>query len=561
MSQSPVAQSLGEKGSDLKGYEAAWSAVTRLMRRGWSWSGHERNCAFLNAGIGSDSNASRFAAAAAVCGLDFPDDGRAAARIDWDGDGDEDLFVTARSAPRLRFLRNKRDPASASSVSFRLVGANGNTGAVGARVELLLEREDAPKLVRSRRIGEGFLAQSSEWLHFGIGSEQALRVRVDWPSGATQIFEGPFPSDRWVLIEGHEAAREWRARETASAEDYALAVHEPTERGRLVLAREMPMPALAIELEDGRAAELFGIAADAPKPPGRVIALQTWASWCAPCRTELRVWAKAKGQLDEANISVIALSLDEQAERDTATDILNGFAWPHSRAFATRSSIEILEVMQAAVRDSEVRMPVPTTWLFNDVGYLVSIYFGPVSPQTVIADRALLHLDEAARLEAAQLYPGRWFLEPEGNGIEALAAAFRRQGLDEAAAELQRANIDVVDFEKLDFLLKVADARAGQGRMEEALESFQEAIKIDPSSFEARRGVGLAAHSLRRFDLAKAAYREAIRIRPTDATMRFQLGRVALSLKDPGLAQSQLRALNSVGSPLAQQLQAMIDGE
>ena len=53
-SQSPT------EGEDASEYQDAWAAVSRLMDSGASWSGHERNCAYLNLGDG------RFADVSAV---------------------------------------------------------------------------------------------------------------------------------------------------------------------------------------------------------------------------------------------------------------------------------------------------------------------------------------------------------------------------------------------------------------------------------------------------------------------------------------------------------------
>ncbi|NIP94492.1 MAG: hypothetical protein GWO24_14035, partial [Akkermansiaceae bacterium] len=67
---------------------------------GRSFSGHEKNCCFLNTGGG------RFADVSAAVGLAFDDDGRAVSVCDWDFDGRQDLWVTNRTAPRVRLLRN-----------------------------------------------------------------------------------------------------------------------------------------------------------------------------------------------------------------------------------------------------------------------------------------------------------------------------------------------------------------------------------------------------------------------------------------------------------------------
>ena len=102
-----------------------------LIRSGASFSGRERNCAFLNTGD------DRFANISAVSGIDFPDDGRAIALSDWDQDGDLDVWFANRSGPQVRFLRNDV-PTKNNWIAFRLEGKTCNRDAIGARVEVTL---------------------------------------------------------------------------------------------------------------------------------------------------------------------------------------------------------------------------------------------------------------------------------------------------------------------------------------------------------------------------------------------------------------------------------------
>jgi len=49
------------------------------------------------------------------------------------------------------------------------------------------------KLVKSVRAGEGFISQSSKWLHFGMGNADGeIEVVVRWPDGARGWITGHF---------------------------------------------------------------------------------------------------------------------------------------------------------------------------------------------------------------------------------------------------------------------------------------------------------------------------------------------------------------------------------
>ena len=125
--------------------------LSRMVREGRSWSGRERNCSFLNTG------SERFATVSAISGLDFPDDARAIGLVDWDQDGDQDLWVSNRNAPRLRFLRNDT-PSGSHFLGLRLQGdgTTTNRDAIGARVEVA--GAAGRTLLKTLRAGEGFLS-------------------------------------------------------------------------------------------------------------------------------------------------------------------------------------------------------------------------------------------------------------------------------------------------------------------------------------------------------------------------------------------------------------------
>ena len=76
MSRSPNEGDPSVATTASEAYLAGWAATMDLVRSGRSFSGRERNCAFLGGPGG------RFADVSAAAGLDHPDDGRALAVCD-----------------------------------------------------------------------------------------------------------------------------------------------------------------------------------------------------------------------------------------------------------------------------------------------------------------------------------------------------------------------------------------------------------------------------------------------------------------------------------------------
>ena len=92
------------------------SQLSKMIEQGRSFSGQEKNCFYLNTG-----KKGKFSDISFLSGVDFPDDGRAVASVDWDQDGDLDLFISNRNAPRIRYLRNDLND-SRNSIPISLKG-------------------------------------------------------------------------------------------------------------------------------------------------------------------------------------------------------------------------------------------------------------------------------------------------------------------------------------------------------------------------------------------------------------------------------------------------------
>lgn len=140
-----------------------------------------------------------------VSGADAVGDGRAFAKLDWDKDGDIDMVLTNANAPRVQLFENQVGSGDGGALWVDLHGSakqgalrGSNRDAIGARVVVRTQSGDRHA---EKRAGEGFAAQNSGWLHFGLGAlDSAEGLSVYWPSGKQSDVEGPLQAGSRIRI-------------------------------------------------------------------------------------------------------------------------------------------------------------------------------------------------------------------------------------------------------------------------------------------------------------------------------------------------------------------------
>ncbi|MHB8862001.1 MAG: FG-GAP-like repeat-containing protein [Pirellulaceae bacterium] len=124
--------------------------------------------------------------------------GRAAARLDWDRDGDPDVAVVHQDAP-LALLSNETQ-GSGGVLVLVLHGVQSNRDAIGTRVHVSCAGQ-----VQVQEIcgGDGFYVTNERRQFVGLGSAAtADSVEIIWPSGARQTLQDVSANSLVVLIEG-----------------------------------------------------------------------------------------------------------------------------------------------------------------------------------------------------------------------------------------------------------------------------------------------------------------------------------------------------------------------
>jgi hypothetical protein len=126
----------------------------------------------------------RFTDAAARGGAFFgtPLNGRGAATLDFDNDGRLDLLITTL-ANRAILLRN-RSPGDHAWLTLDLRGRRGNRNAYGASITA---RAAGRSWVAEAHCPTGFLLQSDPRVHLGLGSARGVEeLEIRWPGGQVQ---------------------------------------------------------------------------------------------------------------------------------------------------------------------------------------------------------------------------------------------------------------------------------------------------------------------------------------------------------------------------------------
>lgn len=471
-------------------YAQGAAQLNRLVREGRSFSGYERNCSYLN------TQGGRFANVSTVSGLDYPDDGRAIAAGDWDFDGDVDFWVANRTGPQLRWMRNDLQTGH-HFLAIRLRGKQSNRDAIGATVRLYLAGQSNP-LTKSLRAGEGYLAQGSKWLHFGLGAQQEVeKLEILWPSGALDTISQLSADGFYTVEESAPQAIAWEPPRLDAVEVPKAKKQTPSEgsRSQVLLSRGAPLPPLPYRSASGESL-------DASHTQGKPRLVNLWATWCQPCLLELKEWSQYEDEFNEAGIDVLALSVDRISQDQTKSQAapkrtLERLAFPYQSGQATPELLDILQLVNNAIfRDDHRRLPVPTSLLIDVQGNLAAVYKGGVDAEKILADVKMLAASPAQRERATLPFAGRWMGLPGPYRMTQLVDQMWEKGFEEEAIELAgRLPVSASDDErttdeKLKVLRLISLRLQAKGQTEAAAEQLREALKIRPTDGQSALQLG-----------------------------------------------------------------------
>ncbi|MFT7633174.1 MAG: tetratricopeptide (TPR) repeat protein, partial [Mariniblastus sp.] len=505
-----------------------------LCREGYSLSSRQRNRCYLSIGEMGFANFS------ALSGVDLPDDARAVATTDWDGDGDADLVISCRSAPQIRILCNQINSIN-QSVHFDLKGTLSNRDAIGSRIELYLNGEPKP-LIKSLTAGSGNLSQSSKRLMFGVGQNRTIeRAVVTWPNGHSQVFDDISVNRRYSIIEGKSQAIE------KNFDRFDLAIYSgasgsnsalPAVPEKSVFYPRAPLPKLQFKSDSDK---WYALESVNDRPTLAVF-------WGRNSNSEqlIQRLSEESARISKRDLDCIAVMVDDASDdlkqqTQYASSVVERTGFPFRSGIAAKSTIDKLRYLSGEWFGSQQLPRLPFAVLLDSNGNVAEYLSGLELNTTQILDDLAL-VEQPVWLYRQQAAPlgGRWTSNYRFAKLNRLRTRFREIGYDDDDQLL----FGKSSGQRAHELCQKAIELKSVGEYDSSLGFYRQAIEMSPDYVPAYVGEGDLLRlllkirpelepevRLRMLATAKSDFEYALELEPANAAAIMGQANLSIGLK------------------------------
>ena len=493
-------------------YERGWNAINELVRSDNTWHGYARNVMFVNNRNGT------FTEASGAVALDFLEDSRSFALADIDHDGRLEIILKNRNAPQVRILHNvMRDLGR--SISFRLRGTKSNRDAIGAAVTV-----EAGSLRQTKYLqaGSGFLSQHTKELFFGLGDfHGAVRAKIHWPSGLSQVLEG-LPVDHAIELE--EGSPHFNPRSFAPA--LLASAWRSVQAPRDVLPSQvdtwliepLKAPESSFPDLDGRTQTLSSF-------QNSILLLNFWSTASQPSLEQLKLFERHSATLKTGHVQVLCVNVDEPASAQKARTFVAQLRPSLPVVFADEETAGVYNLIFRHLFDRRRDLPIPVSFLLDTKGMIVRVYQGPVDPASLLDDARSIPAENEARMRKALPFPGLLARDAfQRNDFTYGVAMYQHGYLNQAAESFQQ--VIAAKPDNADAYYNLGTLNLRTGNFSEASRYLEETVRLRPNFPEAWNNLGMLAAQQGNANEAIRDFQQSISLRPNYATAHLNLGNV-----------------------------------
>ena len=510
-----------EQAKPAEDYEQGWNAINELIRADGTWSGFERNVFYANNRDGTFSDVS------GVVDLDFIEDSRSFALADFDHDGRQEVFLKNRNAPQLRVLKNVIEDIP-PSIIFCLRGTKSNRDAIGAAITVETELGRQTRMLQA---GSGFLSQHSKEIFFGLGeAKKVVRASVRWPSGLVQDFTD-LPLDHRIYVEeGSETHRSERFKKLPLSRIQSGITDSPVIESlpatvETWLLVPVPAPDFSLPNLTQRTLTLSSFR-------GRPVLLNFWTAKSPDCQNNLKTLRQNFTRWAARGLQLLTVNVDQPAEADQMKSLTR---MPFPVLHSSDEVSAVYNILYRHLFDRHRDLSLPTSFLIDPSGEIVKIYQGPVNREHVEEDLQRIPAKDSERLARALPFSGVGETFEFGRNYLSLGSIFFQRGyIDQAAAWFQLAVRD--DPSSAEARYGLGSSYLSQQKTEEARENFESATKLHASYPDtlanAWNNLGLLATRENRTDEAIRCFKQALLSSPDHLIALNNLGNAYRSQKN-----------------------------
>jgi len=287
--------------------------------------------------------------------------------------------------------------------------------------------------------------------------------------------------------------------------------------------------------------------------------------WSASCAGDLEILTQNHARWSAQGLQLLAVNFDSDGSHAPALSRQPPFAVLHG----SEDVAAVYNILYRYLFDRHRDLALPTSFLIDDRSEIVKVYQGALSPERVEQDFYRIPNNTAERLAKALPFSGiTATFDVRRNYLSYGSVYFQRGYYDQAQASFESAlRDDPASAEALYGLGSVflkknrhADARqtferavqlqssypdtlpnawnnlgliaAQEGRMTEATQSFQQALRLNPESVIALENLGNAYRQQKLWDQARAAFERALAINPESPEANYGLAMVYAAADD-----------------------------